>query len=322
MKAFMTQEILKRVLADRSEGASILDDFIHMMGDPIAVNDLENNLIFGTSYDVTGTIPPKHPILVEGEIVGWVSGGDQSELIAELLTNLVAREAEKEELLDEILDLYRQINLLFNLSEKLTTSLELETVAKMTLDEACRLIDASSGAVILFEKDGASRHIATMGQVIPAHLDSRPQDGIIESILTNASAEIINDVQSDPRNTEGIGSLRSMLYAPLLSKNQTMGLIVIGNQSPVTYMAADLSLLNTLASQAAPAIENAQLYEQTLKEAKEREEMLLKQVAELRIELDEVRQKEKVAEITGSEYYQRLRKRADILRSIIDKRNS
>jgi adenylate cyclase len=318
----VTQEFLKRVFTDRSEAASILDDFIRMTGDPIAVNDLENNLLYGTSYDLSDPKSPKYPILADGKIVGWVSGGDRSEFVAELLTYLVTREAEKEELLDEILDLYRQINLLFNLSEKLATSLELETVAKMTLDEACRLIDASSGAVILFDKDGAPRQIATMGQVIPAQLESRPQDGIIGSVLTNACGEIINDVQSDPRYTQEIGSIHSLLCTPLLSKNKVMGVIVIGNQSPVTYMAADLSLLNTLASQATPAIENAQLYEQTLKEAKEREEMLLKQVTELRIELDEVRQKEKVAEITGSEYYQRLRKRADILRGIMDKRNS
>jgi len=317
----VTQEFLKRVFTDRSEAASILDDFIRRTGDPIAVNDLENNLLYGTSYDLPDSKSPKHPILVEGETVGWVSGGDQSEFVAELLTYLVTREAEKEELLDEILDLYRQINLLFNLSEKLATSLELETVAKMTLDEACRLIDASSGAVILIDKDGAPRQIAAMGQVIPAQFESRPRDGIIGSVLTNACGEIVNDVQSDPRYTQEIGSMHSLLCTPLLSKNKVMGVIIIGNQSPGTYIAADLSLLNTLASQATPAIENAQLYEQTLEQAKEREEILLKQVTELRIELDEVRQKEKVAEITGSEYYQRLRKRADILRSIIDKRN-
>jgi hypothetical protein len=54
-----------------------------------------------------------------------------------------------------------------------------------------------------------------------------------------------------------------------------------------------------------------------LREAQEREEQLRRQVQELRIELDEARQKEKVAEITGSEYYQQLREQANTLRGII-----
>ena len=112
-------------------------------------------------------------------------------------------------------------------------------------------------------------------------------------------------------------SIRSLICAPLASKNQTLGAIVLVSQVPVIYTAGDLKLLTTLASQAAPAIENALLYEKTLREAQEREERLQRQVQELRIELDEARQKEKVAEIIGSDYYQRLRDRADTLRRII-----
>ena len=43
----------------------------------------------------------------------------------------------------------------------------------------------------------------------------------------------------------------------------------------------------------------------------------LKQVQELRIVIDEVRQEKKVAEITESDYFQRLRGQADQLRSIM-----
>ncbi len=121
---------------------------------------------------------------------------------------------------------------------------------------------------------------------------------------------------------EGEDSIRSLICAPLTSKNRAIGAIVIVSQVPVTYTAADLKLLNALGSQAAPAIENALLYQKTLREAREREERLRQQVRELRIELDEARQKEKVAEITGSEYYQRLRSRADVLRSIIGDQNA
>lgn len=311
----VTQGNLKRILSRGA--ASIVYDVIGATNTPIAVWDTERNLLLGAHSAVSDEILEEHSILCDGEVVGWTSGGAQAELVAALLTYLVTREAEKEELLDEVLDLYRQVNLLYNLSEKLSASLELNTVAKMTLDEACRLIEATGGVVVLLNEEQAPLLVATMGRAILAQLDLGPQGGIIGAVLTDVRAEIINDVRSDPRYVEGIDSFRSLLCAPLTSKNRTMGAIVIVSRVPVIYTAADLSLLSTLATQAAPAIENALLYERALREAQEREQQLRRQVQELRIELDEVRQKEKVAEITGSEYYQRLRERADTLRSII-----
>ncbi len=97
------------------------------------------------------------------------------------------------------------------------------------------------------------------------------------------------------------------------------GVIVLGSGAGVTYTAGDLKLLNTLASQAAPAIENALLYEKTLREAREREEKLQRQIQELRIELNEAQQNQQVAEITESDYFQQLRSQADNLRKIIEK---
>jgi sigma-B regulation protein RsbU (phosphoserine phosphatase) len=313
----VTQKNLKRILSRGREVESIVYGVIGVTNTPIAVWDQESNLLLGSAGADSDRILEKHSILCDGEVVGWVTGGDQAELIAAMLTHLVAREAEKEELLDEILDLYRQVNLLFNLSEKLSASLELNTVARTILDEASRLIEATGGAVVLLHEEQAPLTVATIGQGIPAQLDPGPHGGIVGAVVAGERAEIINDVRLDTRYAEGRDSIRSLLCAPLTSKNKAIGAIVIVSQVPVTYTAADLNLLNTLASQAAPAIENAVLYERTLREAQEREKRLRQQVQELRIELDEARQKEKVAEITGSEYYQRLRDRADTLRSII-----
>ncbi|MGD9048433.1 MAG: GAF domain-containing protein [Anaerolineae bacterium] len=259
----------------------------------------------------------KHAVLSDGEVVGWVSGGEEPELIAAFLNYLLTQKAEEEELLDEILELYRQVNLLFNLSEKLAASLELETVAGTILREASRLIEATGGAVVLSGKEHPHRFLATMGQGIKPLPDLGPRSGVVGAVLVGGRAEIINQARLDPRYIEAMDSIRSLICAPLRLKNETIGAVVLVSQVPVLYTAADLKLLNTLASQAAPSIENALLYERTLQEAQEREERLRRQVQELRIELDEAKQKERVAEITSSEYYQRLRDRADTLRHII-----
>ena len=317
----MTQKTLRRILSRRGDAAPFIDDLSHVADAPVAVWDADGNLLLGPAIADPEEMPERHPVLCDGDVIGWTSGGESARPVASLLTELVAREAEKDELLDEILDLYRQINLLFNLSEKLAASLELGTVAGTTLDEASRLIEATGGAVVLLDKGRELLPVATVGQGIPAQLDLESQSGIVSAVVAGTRAEIVNDVRMDRRYVEGEDSIRSLICAPLMSKNRVMGAIVIVSQVQVTYTAADLKLLNALGSQAAPAIENALLYEKTLREAQEREERLRQQVRELRIELDEARQKEKVAEITGSEYYQRLRSRAEVLRSIIGDQN-
>ena len=318
----MTQKTLRRILSRRGDAAPFIDDLSHVADAPVAVWDADGNLLLGPAIADPEEMPERHPVLCDGDVIGWTSGGESARPVASLLTELVAREAEKDELLDEILDLYRQINLLFNLSEKLAASLELGTVAGTTLDEASRLIEATGGAVVLLDKGRELLPVATVGQGIPAQLDLESQSGIVSAVVAGTRAEIVNDVRLDRRYVEGEDSIRSLICAPLTSKNRVMGAIVIVSQVPVTYTAADLKLLNALGSQAAPAIEHALLYQKTLREAQEREERLRQQVRELRIELDEARQKEKVAEITGSEYYQRLRSRADVLRSIIGDQNA
>jgi transcriptional regulator with GAF, ATPase, and Fis domain len=310
-------EILKRVLTAEGEAVSIASAVVRLANTPVAIWDTEDNLLLCAANADLNETGEKHPILCGDKVIGWASGGRQMGLVSELLTCLVAREAEKEELLDEILDLYRQVNLLFNLSGKLTASLELEIVATTTLDEACRLIEATGGVVVLLSEESALRQVATVGHGVPVHMDAGPQGGIVGAVVAGARAEIINDVRLDTRYFEGRDSMRSLLCAPLTSMGRALGAIVIISEAPVMYTAADLSLLNTLASQAAPAIENALAYERALRKAQEREEKLRRQVLRLRIELDEARQQEKVAEITGSEYYQRLRDRAGTLRSII-----
>jgi hypothetical protein len=84
------------------------------------------------------------------------------------------------------------------------------------------------------------------------------------------------------------------------------------------YSAGDLKLLTSVASQAAPAIEMAFLHQRALREAQEREEQLQRRIDELRIELDEARQEQKVAELIETEYFQHLRRQSNDLRRIMD----
>lgn len=61
----------------------------------------------------------------------------------------------------------------------------------------------------------------------------------------------------------------------------------------------------------------ARVFQQMAREVRAREDRLMRQVRELRIEIDEARQDRQVAEITESEFYQKLTAEAEVLRGII-----
>jgi putative nucleotidyltransferase with HDIG domain len=75
--------------------------------------------------------------------------------------------------------------------------------------------------------------------------------------MNKGAGEIINDAN---------GSKSSLICAPLKIKDKTVGIIKLENSNQVNYSSEDLKLLNAIATQAAIAIENANLYD-SLREA-------------------------------------------------------
>jgi putative methionine-R-sulfoxide reductase with GAF domain len=315
----MTQIRLKKLLSKKQQAAVIVSDLLEAINSPISVQDSEGNILIGPAHNGS---PGKYPITCGHDLIGWTIGHARAEPIATLLTYLANKEAEKDTLTDETLERYRELNLLYHLSEKLTASLELIEVAQMALDEAHRLIKATGGWVMLLNDGQAELEtIAAFGQGVQSQQKIRLGESIIGGVALNGKAELVNDIQADVRYVEGqlSTSIRSLVCAPLKTKNRIMGVITLGGDADGgVYRAADLKLLNTVASQAAPAIENALLHEKTLREARKREERLQRQIQALRIELDEARQAQHVAEITGTDYFQQLRSKANGLREMLE----
>jgi two-component system cell cycle response regulator len=79
-----------------------------------------------------------------------------------------------------------------------------------------------------------------------------------------------------------------------------------------------LESLDTVAERPDALGQLARVFRRMAREVHAREARLQREVRELRIEIDQARQAKKVAEITESDYFQRLRGQADDLRRIMD----
>ena len=114
---------------------------------------------------------------------------------------------------------------------------------------------------------------------LPAY---RKTQGILGAIASSGVAEIVNDVDLDPRRVVRDTKMRALIAAPLKVGERVLGVIALGSTATTSYTAGELKLLNTLALQTATAIENARLFERTIQAARERERLLaLNKAAEI-----------------------------------------
>ncbi|MBI5234067.1 MAG: HD domain-containing protein, partial [Deltaproteobacteria bacterium] len=79
-------------------------------------------------------------------------------------------------------------------------------------------------------------------------------------VFASGQAEIVYDVLSDPRFIRGANKASSMMCAPLMIKDKSMGIINISTEAPFEYFSGDLKLFQSVTSQTAAAMQIAILY--------------------------------------------------------------
>jgi len=269
----MSSVSLKRLISKGKENQELFDNLLNLFSERIGVFDDQENLLLGVPIN---NPEEKIPIKLKEEIIGWVYGTKQAGAFAQLLQQLAIKESERKTLGQEVLTMYREINVIYDFSEKLAKSIDPDEIAKITLEEANHLITASGSAIILNQPEelAKSQLVSISGTNYLSENELNHPSCFFNNIENIETAEIINDSQTDIRFSNLSSEIISMLYAPLKVKQRILGLIILFNNQDGNYRAADLKLLTTIALQAASAIESAMLYKEIIEEAKSREEAL------------------------------------------------
>ncbi|AFY35285.1 ATP-binding protein [Calothrix sp. PCC 7507] len=241
----------------------------------------------------------RYPIEVSGEIIGWVVGGEQATLLATLLSFVAKQEAEKKELAKELLERYQEIDLFQDISTQLTTSLDRRQIAELVLQELSQLIESSAGMILLLSPDAAEFEIIAEFGVFFKHSQPKPGKGIIGNIVQSNRAELVNNVQADPR-LWGQKNVNALICVPLRAKERVLGAIAIGTQKTDSYKAEHLKLVSIFASQSAIAIDKAVLYEQSTQaaiQAKAQTQKLQQALQDLQLVQTQLIQSEKMSSL-------------------------
>jgi signal transduction histidine kinase len=164
----------------------------------------------------------------------------------------------------------QRLERLLEISRMLTSTLELKPLLQSIVQVASQLTNSETASILLYNADVGQLRFEATPETQEDDLSqlSVPLDSSIAGwIFTNARPMVLQDAVSDPRVYRKVDQqinfqTRSILGVPLMAKQEPIGVLEAVNKlNNSHYTEDDLAVLETLAAQAAIAIENARLME-------------------------------------------------------------
>lgn len=166
------------------------------------------------------------------------------------------------------LDSYLQ---LIDISRDLASTLDLDILLDRIVQAAADITNAEAASILLYDNTARQLYfqVATnmdeptmRGLVVPL------EGSIAGWIVTNQKPLRIDDAHEDARHFGDIEQttgfpIQSILGIPLITKNKVVGVLEALNKKQDDFTSGDENLLTVLGAQAAVAIENARLFQQS-----------------------------------------------------------
>lgn len=270
----MAKLSLKNIVGKNAPFYTVVTQLMEQLQTSARIENEKGKWIAGTE-EVDAAF--SHSIKIDDQEIGSVKGDEKTAVIAELLQQLVDKENEKKNLGKEVLNLYQEINVIFNFTETLTQTIDPDVIAQHTLKQAIHSVASNSGILILWDEEKKQLEIpASFGEALFNREKVQKNISLLLKIGLSGQSEIINDISILKKAGIIHEEAQSIIYAAMKVKHRIMGAIILAGKQTDQFSAGHLKLLVTLALQSSAAIESAMLYEKNIREAKEREEAMLR----------------------------------------------
>jgi signal transduction histidine kinase len=160
---------------------------------------------------------------------------------------------------------YERLKLLYQVSNVIHSTLDPQQALQLILQEAVRLMRASSGSVVLINPNNGLLEIQASTGLPPnaSELKLRVGQGITGWVARTGKPARVGDVRRDARYIMLRDDVRSELAVPLEVLGTIRGVLNVDSPGENAFSETDQELLEELAVQAAKVIHNTWLYEQS-----------------------------------------------------------
>jgi len=234
------------------------------------------------------------PLIVQERAIGAISLGyvgqgrtftdDEVRLLQSFATQ-AAIAIEKARLFAAAEQRAGELSILREIDQAITARLELPAVLEALVAGALRLLGTQHAEIGLWDETGQTlRHgaaLGTDGEWLRARTYERGR-GINATVVLTRQPMILDEYQASPYALPELANVRATLTVPILFEGRLLGVLHSHTTQPDRrFTPDDLRRFQMLASQAAIAIENAQLYEAVQRHAAELEVRVQERTREL-----------------------------------------
>ena len=252
-------------------------------GETLVVRDvsadprLTRMVVRDEGFHSLAVVPLKSRDQVRGTLFALTHGHreftDQDVQLLESIGHQVGAAIESARLYEDTKNQVAQLNMLQETTKAVASTLELDSLLNLIIQQATTLLQADGGFINLVDRDRRGDEVVAVAGVAPPVVGERiPLEASLSGWATlHNQATISNQIPNDDRVARTVRSwgmenhIQSAAVAPLTVRDQVMGtLVVIGQEGKKgKFVQSDLDQLVAFANQAAIAIENARLYEQS-----------------------------------------------------------
>lgn len=173
-----------------------------------------------------------------------------------------------------------ELSLINQVSEVLSSTLDLEKLLDIALEESLLVVGADVGSLMLVNEETGKLEIAASRGLARKWVENTHQpvgQSIAGWVAEHGESVLVTNARQDPRFSmhrfrDNISSAASI---PLKTKNGVIGVLNVNTiKADRTFDERDLELLGTVANQMAVAIENARLYARVNRRTKQLDSLL------------------------------------------------
>jgi signal transduction histidine kinase/ActR/RegA family two-component response regulator len=188
---------------------------------------------------------------------------------------IISGALERASLYTENVKRLEELKTLYSISQEIALKLEVEVILQKIMESAIELLGAESGSIALWDNRKQNYVIAIVHR-LPGTLIGKefspPWSGVVGEVIVKKTPVLYKDYEHHPNRLEELDSyhFKEVLGVPLIVREMIIGTMTIGSSDPeVHFQQSEIDLLYTFAHQAAIAIGNAKLYEDSLAKIKQ-----------------------------------------------------